>query len=251
MKLIEKYLSFFVDLSIVVSNKLGAYIEEEYKVRNWSKYACSFDIRDWPVEEEYKKIREKVRKNLKISNETKVFVYGGSLAPWQCVEETIYFFKLLQKNKENIHLLFLTPEVELAKKMLSQSSIDKNDYTTLSVEPNDIKNYFIASDYGFLLRKNNLTNKVASPNKFAEYLTAGIKIIIGENVGEASEIVKNNNLGYLVNVDNLVVPEKLIAEIDCLEHRNVKLYRDIAFKYFNEELFAENLIEKLERVVNK
>ena len=53
-------------------------------------------------------------------------------------------------------------------------------------------------DYGILVRNQNITNEVASPVKFAEYLNAGLKVLISENLGDFTEFVVNNNCGVVV-----------------------------------------------------
>jgi hypothetical protein len=62
-----------------------------------------------------------------------------------------------------------------------------------------VNKYLCASDYGILLRENSITNQVASPVKFAEYLSAGLKILISENLGDYSEFVTKNKCGTIIS----------------------------------------------------
>ena len=66
-----------------------------------------------------------------------------------------------------------------------------------------LNSLYNASDFGILLRENRLVNNVASPTKFAEYIMAGLKVIISENVGDYSEIVTKNNYGFVVTSSDL------------------------------------------------
>jgi hypothetical protein len=54
-----------------------------------------------------------------------------------------------------------------------------------------------SADYGLLLREQSFTNRVAAPTKFAEYLAAGLKIIISENLGDYSKLVLDLELGEI------------------------------------------------------
>ena len=63
----------------------------------------------------------------------------------------------------------------------------------------DVFNYLSLADYGILLREDTWTNRVASPVKFAEYLNAGLDVIISDNVGDFSKMVVDMNCGFIYN----------------------------------------------------
>ena len=50
--------------------------------------------------------------------------------------------------------------------------------------------------------EDKITNKVASPVKVAEYLGAGLKVIISKNIIDYSNIIKDNNLGFDIDEIN-------------------------------------------------
>ena len=74
-----------------------------------------------------------------------------------------------------------------------------NQVNQFCVSEQEIPNLLMCGDYGLLLREESVTNKVASPIKFAEYLACGLGIIITPNIGDYSSYVINNNCGYLWN----------------------------------------------------
>ena len=61
-----------------------------------------------------------------------------------------------------------------------------------------VPDYLSAADYGLLLREENVTNGVASPVKFAEYLSCGLQILISANLGDFSGMVAEDSLGYVI-----------------------------------------------------
>ena len=88
------------------------------------------------------------------------------------------------------------------------------------VSPNEVAGYLIAADYGFLVRENSITNRVASPVKFAEYLACGLKILISKDLGDFTEFVERNNLGLVVSESNF---EKCtLAQSNFDEKLNIK-----------------------------
>ena len=64
----------------------------------------------------------------------------------------------------------------------------------------EINNYLNATDYGILFRENLPINNQASPTKFAEYILAGLKVIISEGVGDFSEFVREHDCGQVVSL---------------------------------------------------
>ena len=56
-----------------------------------------------------------------------------------------------------------------------------------------------AADFGLLLRENNIVNNVASPTKFAEYLMAGLPVIISNGIGDFSYFVRFKNVGICID----------------------------------------------------
>lgn len=54
------------------------------------------------------------------------------------------------------------------------------------------------ADYGILFRERSVTNRCASPVKFAEYLAAGLPVIVSEELGDYSAWVKHHDLGVVI-----------------------------------------------------
>jgi len=62
------------------------------------------------------------------------------------------------------------------------------------------------ADYGFLLRERSLANAVAAPTKFAEYLAAGLKVLISPGVGDYSDLVEKHALGHVIDENRTDLP---------------------------------------------
>ena len=60
---------------------------------------------------------------------------------------------------------------------------------------------FSIADYGYVFREQSVTNQVASPVKVAEYLSCGLKVLISENLGDYSSMIKENDLGRIIDDD--------------------------------------------------
>lgn len=84
------------------------------------------------------------------------------------------------------------------------------------LSPSEVPEYLLAADYGLLIRENSITNYVASPVKFAEYLSCGLKVIISSELGDYSALTMKHNLGYVIdslsgnsNLGKVEIGEKL------------------------------------------
>ncbi|MGA1840848.1 MAG: glycosyltransferase [bacterium] len=142
--------------------------------------------------------RLEIRRDLGLEDRI-VFVYNGICAPWQCIRETIACFKLIKDFDDRAFLLVLSPDRELFKQYLS--CLDPEDYRVLSVEHTLMDRYLSSADCGFLIRKRNIINRVASPLKFSEYLICGLPVIIGPEVGDFSNIIQNEGIGAVIDPD--------------------------------------------------
>jgi hypothetical protein len=137
---------------------------------------------------------EKQRSKFGISKNDVVLIYSGSVAGWQSFDFLYQFVKpFLEANTSN-KLFFLSNKddsiVLLEKEFPSQILCKK-------VSPNEVPNYLILGDYGLLIREKSITNKVASPVKFAEYLACGLNLAISEDLGDYSEFVVSHDCGIL------------------------------------------------------
>lgn len=168
------------------------------------------------------------RQLLGLKEDDVVFVYSGSIAGWQSFDLLFDFVKPLLLKSESNKLIFL-------------SSLDKNITTLIDlfpkqvfckkVSPAEVPNYLLAGDFGLLIREFSITNQVASPVKFAEYLACGLHPIISENLGDYSSFVKEHSVGSLYKEFKTVEKPSLASK--------VKL-NDIAMKHFSKSsLFSE------------
>jgi len=117
-------------------------------------------------------------------------VYAGSNAPWQGFEEISSFLRM----HPNVSCTLLTKQSKTTDLM----QIEFGERLKIQwVNMAEIPVLMAKHDYGLLLRPESVTNQVASPGKFAEYLMCGLKVIITKNLGDYSNFVENNNCGLV------------------------------------------------------
>ncbi|TDB58647.1 glycosyltransferase [Arundinibacter roseus] len=126
-----------------------------------------------------------------------VFVYSGSLDIWQQFPKTLELFNVILNEIPNAKLLILTLDTINAN-TIAQEVIPQHSFKVLSAKSKDVPFYLSKCDFGLLLRLPDTVNRVAAPIKFADYLSAGLKVIITEGIGDTSEQVKLHNLGFVL-----------------------------------------------------
>jgi hypothetical protein len=127
-------------------------------------------------------------------------VYSGSSADWQS-------FRLLRdllghwlQQRHDLHVLFLSRMdqhiAELMQRYPGRVEVQWLDHGKVGAA-------MATCDYGIMVRERTVTNQVASPTKFAEYLACGLRVIISEGLGDLSLAVKRDDLGVVVKGDQL------------------------------------------------
>jgi glycosyltransferase involved in cell wall biosynthesis len=205
-------------LIFCVSQKFKEYLEKLYRVSP-NKITVIPSLVDTKFFFFSPGLREMKRNELGIKKRI-VLVYSGSTVKWQLPEETVAFFKGIKKMFPEAFLLFLTNNVSCARKYFDR--MDRRDYLLTSAPHRDVPAYLNAADIGILLRERNLVNRVAAPIKFGEYLCCGLPIIISRGVGDTEEIIKEHEMGKLVDSDGLKMDKNdLIQLMDGVERKRI------------------------------
>lgn len=193
-KIENNYLRKF-DHILAVSDSLKRYLVSQYRVESYKIHIvpCSVERISLDVDKA-KTQRLRVRAKYGIQDDEKLFVYSGGVSKWQCIEETVQmFYKICEESNGKNKLLILSGNKEKISRYTNEKIIID------SLEACEVANALHAGDYAFLLRENYVTNNVAYPNKFLEYVSAGLKIITTPFIEDVAKAVKDYNLGYVLN----------------------------------------------------
>lgn len=128
-------------------------------------------------------------------------VYSGSAAAWQGVDELkrvfAEFVAVFPNGKFRI-LSYNSMEFEIKfKDIINDARLE-----IVSEKNENVFEKLLECHFGILIRKNNLINNVASPLKFAEYLSAGLPVMASAHIGDIKDVIASNDTGVLVDGDN-------------------------------------------------
>ncbi len=145
------------------------------------------------------------RKLIGFEQEDIILVYSGSTAGWQSFTMLATLLGTILNKGKLYKILFLSGEDENISALKKQFP---GQVFSKWVKHHEVQKVMAACDYGILFREQSVTNQVASPTKYAEYLSAGLPVIISDKLGDYSAFTKNNKCGMVVNFTDDITPLK-------------------------------------------
>lgn len=219
-KLFERLFCYASDSIVVVSNKFFDLFSTRYpKLNNKIIVIPTFSI-PLPNTSNVVNVKNDIFKNENVE----IFVYSGSFETWQKIEEIVDYFKFLEKNYSSARFLFLSKSKDMFNDYLSKK-LDSNKYTVLSANYNEVGSFLMQCDYGVIFRDFHIINKVSAPIKIKDYLMANLKLIASDNIGDSSELIKNNNLGFILEDFSLDSKSKSLLYLNGSDRVEGKGYK--------------------------
>lgn len=180
--------------------------------------------------------RNEIRAQWGIEDKTTVMVFSGYRMAWQNIDEIIRLFKVYDKTVENVYFAFFCNIDEEFEKQI-KTEFSRQNYILKFLTSGEYYKYLCACDVGFLIREYNTTNKVAFPNKFSDYLNAGLIIAMNKALPEPYRLIDRYSCG-LINVEE---NESDIDKITARQENLIDFY-GLTEKICKDELLYSNQI---------
>lgn len=129
-------------------------------------------------------VRDAARRDLGFSPDDRVFIFSGSLAPYQCFDESVALYAAIRAVDDRARLLIVTPALDAAQRRLARHPA-VTDAVLRAATIEEMNRYLNAADAAFMLRAATATNRAAFPTKFAEYCLAGLAVVMTPAVPDA------------------------------------------------------------------
>jgi len=228
----ENVLERYCDRIVVVSNHFKTHLLSKHKNNISSKIT---------VISNRTLIDMAIDLNQKSSNKI-ILVYSGSFAIWQNSSELKKLFFQAINIFDDVIFKIISYEKDKFQSLFSYESEFLNKIDVVSVEPIKVKEELSICNCGILLRENNLINNVSSPLKFAEYLAAGLPVLLSEGVGDTESIIRKYNVGVIIKNNNYITALKELRELlndenvynRCLSVANKEFNINISFRQYQE-----------------
>lgn len=176
------------------------------------------------------------------------FVYAGNVAKWQCITEILQIFRYIEKHLPNATLTILTKDEEQICPLIRKYEIKNIEikYIKLELLQAELQKY----KYGFLIRQDSIVNNVATPTKMNSYLASSVIPIYTNALYSFARHIRLEDYNLCLDAKSSVIEmAKTILDFE----QNVlidpakfdKLLIDIFDKYYNDELYLNQIENKL------
>lgn len=160
--------------------------------------------------------REAIRESHGVPTEALLFIYQGLLEPARGVDLLLEAFLGLE---EPFHLMLMGyggSEARIRKEVATCSRI----HFQSAVPIDQIVRYSAAADVGIFALANPVTRSYALslPNKFFEYVSAGLPVLVSNNLELLTRLVREHGLGWVTSPENLSVTIESIGR-DAVSER--------------------------------
>ena len=226
------------DAAFVVTNELKKYISEKYKVDlKYFVVPCAMSA-DIPTYEQALEYRKRYRDEFGISPQQTLFVYSGGTSPWQSIDDAYQIFETYRNTCDsNAKFLLMTPNPV-------QAEYKNTIIRSYSYE--EVNKAIFAGDVAMLIRGNFVTNHMAFPNKFLEYVRSNMLIVTTPYLNDISKYVRQESLGMIF--DSQTSLESLLDAVNSHTFSHSEYERRISFaKSFDFTETLRGFAEYLER----
>lgn len=190
---------------LAVSHALRSYWKRQYQFEGSNSIVIPCTVSD-DVITELPDDKELVnyRTHLGVQKDECLIVFSGTASGWHSFQMMDELLLKWMHDNPKIKILLLTNSNPDQLKITSEFS---SRVMVKWVKHQQVQQLLHAADYGWLVREQSDTNRVASPVKFAEYLAAGLYVIISPELGDYSELVNREGCGMIS--DNMVATDLL------------------------------------------
>lgn len=177
----------------------------------------------------------------------KIFTYVGSLDLWQCFEQTATLYKQIEERVSNTFFKVLTFNVDEAKRILKEKGV--RNYSVSCVPKDQVKQELLDATYGFILREDNMVNRVATPTKFSSYLAAGVIPIFSNCLRDFNQA--SNGYKYVLSVPQLYDVQHIIDFVNKdIELAKIKKeFRSLLNGHYSPTTHIDNITRQLAKVL--
>lgn len=227
------------DYRLAVTHKLVEHWQTEYNYQSNNHVVIPCTINSHFKQEALtENSLNTIRAQYGFKSDDLVLVYSGSVSGWQSFELLMPIMQNYLGENSNNKLVFLSPSDKIIDNLISSFP---QQVSRKWLKHEEVTTFLKACDWGILIREQTITNQVASPTKFAEYLSAGLSVIISENLGDYTEFVKKNDCGYIFTEQKSIsISKKPLAErnrlMELVQKNWTKQAQDAQYKKLLEAL---------------
>jgi len=207
---------------------------------------CSTDMALFDPEKINHQQKDKLKKELNISENDFIVSYLGSIGGWYLTDEMMQFCKSISDKIPNTKFLFISPhEPETILAVAKRFDITEERIIVKNAQRSEVPLLLSTSKYSIFFIKSCYSKQSSSPTKHGEIMAMGIPVVTNSGVGDVAEIVEKYQSGIVIkNLDKTNYDS--YAEKLCTTNYDAKRIRAGAQAFYS----LENAIQKYLKVYN-
>lgn len=238
---IRKYILNLIDIFVMKKSKYILFVSN-YMREHYSKLAkTNFENKSYVMPCFNEQLDSGVFEKKDYTK--KFFTYVGSLDLWQCFDKIADAYVEIEKHVPNCYFKVLTFQEDDAKKILVEKGA--HNYEVKKVPKEKVKEELLECTYGFIIRDDNIVNRVATPTKMSSYLSSGVIPIFSKCLSDFYQLSSEYSFMICLNEEDGI--EKVIDRVsNPVDVENIKFgIEDIFKKYYSKEKYIDALTERL------
>jgi glycosyltransferase involved in cell wall biosynthesis len=227
---------------ITVSRAYTELLQAEYKqLSNVYTIPCTVSFQMFNLKHPGELYQNILNAGYHLSADTKIGIYVGQFGDIYYKEEFFELLASLQNQDPNFFQIILTPKPDLVYDLIEDYKINKQQVMAKAVDWTEIPLYLRIADFGICLVRQSKHKRFCSPIKTGEYMAAGLPTLISKDIGDDSEFIEQNNIGWVVDIANkehlnFILPSKTtMKEAERIRTTSYPFKsRDNCFKVYNQ-----------------
>lgn len=238
-KITERTFIRFASHVFVASPSIGAWYEEQYRLGDRISVLMNIHKRKTSIG------AGQLHKSLKIHRSKEIILYQGALINGRGIEKLIEAFNGLDNQK---YVLVFMGYGSFEEKIIEASKNNQKIYHHPAVPQSVLSDYTKSAFCGICFVNNgSLNDDLCLPNKFFEYLYAGVPAIVSRTP-DMQHIIEKYNLGVVVDQLDKNTLEASLDEVIKLKNSSFNMRVSNLNKEYNwdiQELSILNVYKKL------
>lgn len=169
-----------------------------------------------------------------------LFIYQGLISIGRGIEELLAIYAKLDGDKA--HIVFMGYAAGQYQELIDAAVREHPNIHFQPAVPRDqITSYSSGADVGiFIVKQVPLNDRYALPNKFFEWVHAGLPVLVSDNLEYLTQLVQDGELGWSCPFESIEAKIREICDIELAPYVcNVRRFAAPAVWEYDAKVFAE------------
>jgi hypothetical protein len=194
--LIESWCIKYAKNVTTVTSLLEKFVNTKFQQKNTQVIPCCVNHSDFHIPVD---VLQQHRIKYGLKDTDIVFVYSGGLSHYQQVPQMLKLWSEFLEYPDIKYILLTNDDPHSHPVTIEFVKTFGNRLKHLSLKRYEVPLFLNVCDIAFLLRDGRLLNQAASPVKFAEYISSGLKVVTSPALGDVYKQVTKYDLGFLIH----------------------------------------------------